>query len=442
MSLFKKIISVLIAVSVGVGVAVVPKGVASAQTDGEVMFILDASSSMLYKDGTSKTRIDRAKEALVSTLKTIPSDQRVGVRAYGSNIPDTNQADGCKDSSLLSAPKAGNSSKLIQQVNAVEAKGWTLMSKALTDVKGDFTGEGPKTVILLSDGVDTCNPEKVCETAKRLAASGTDIKVNTLGLVVNNEAREQLQCIASNTGGTYYDVNDLNRLQKALTALTAKSVNLFSKDGIPVKGAADITESPALLADTLYSDIINGEETVYYSFDALPKQQITITVKGADNNDKLGLFNFLGVKGYTKLDGSNLAATGIFGNSERFNRGADLVTTVYKIDTEKQNITEPQQIAFSVNIRSSTVDVPVQITVSAEGGEAPDNKTIEEKGQSDAKSEEKDEDSLNLLSIIIGGIGSLLAIAAIVGCVIYKRRKITPVSQAPSDTAGPNSPLQ
>lgn len=440
MSFLKKL-TTFVAVA-ALSLSFVPLSPVSADAEGEIMFILDASSSMLYKDGTASTRIDRAKAALVSTLSSIPTDQRVGVRVYGSKVPDTNQVDGCNDSSLISKPAANNSATLIKEVNNVQAKGWTLMSKALNDVKGDFTGEGPKTVILLSDGVDTCNPTKVCETAKSLAASGTDIKVNTLGLVVNNAARAQLQCIANNTGGTYYDVNDLSRLQKALTALTAKSVNLFTKEGIPVKGTADITESPALLADTLYSDTINGEETVYYSFDALPKQKITITVKGADNNDKLGMFNFLAVKGYTKLDGSNLAATGVFGHSERFNRGPDVVTTVYKIDTEKQKITEPQQIAFSVNVRSNTIDLPVQITVAAEGGVAPDNKTIEEKGQTDVKDDKKDEDSVELLPIILGGIGGLIAIAAITAFIIYKRRKNTPVSASPSDTTGPSFPLQ
>lgn len=431
MSFLKKFVPFLVIAILGL--SLLPKTVANAEPTGEIMFILDASSSMLYQDGTPKTRIDRAKEALVSTLQSMPADQRVGVRVYGSKVPDTNQVDGCNDSSLIAAPKANNSAELINQVNGVQAKGWTLMSKALTDVKSDFTGEGPKTVILLSDGVDTCNPAQVCETAKSLAASGTNIKVNTLGLVVNNDARAQLQCIADNTGGTYYDVNDLSRLQKALTALTAQSVNLFTNEGIPVRGTADIAESPALLPDTLYTDTMNGEETLYYSFDALPKQKVTITVKGADNNGELNNFNFLNLKGYTKLDASKLSATGIFGESDKFSRGPDVVTTVYTIDTEKQKITKPQPIAFSVNIRSNESKIPVQIKITTEGGEAPNNKTIDEKGQADDTDEKSDKDDTNILPVILGIIGTLLVAGAGVAFFLYKRSKNKPVDTSPSD---------
>ena len=77
-----------------------------AANNGQLMFILDASSSMLAKDEGSTMRIDRAKTALKSTLDSLPADTQVGLRVYGSQVPDTDQAAGCQDTVRLNAPKS------------------------------------------------------------------------------------------------------------------------------------------------------------------------------------------------------------------------------------------------------------------------------------------------------------------------------------------------
>jgi Mg-chelatase subunit ChlD len=409
---------VIAAAIVALSIGLLPISNTEAAPVDEVMFVLDASSSMLATDGGSETRIERAKSALVSSIKSLPDNQRVGVRVYGSVIPDTDKTTSCQDSLLLSAPISGDRASIIGKVNDVQAKGWTLMARALNDVKSDFTGEGSKTVILLSDGVDTCDPAQTCEVAKNMTVAGTKISVNTLGLVVSDEARSQLQCIAQNSGGTYYDVNDLNRLQKALVSLTSKAVSLFDGEGTPVEGTADIQEAPALVSETLYTDVLSGDEVRYYGFDSLPKQKITVTVKAADNADALGMTNYLGVRGFVKQDGSRLSTTGIYGESERFNKGADIVTTVYSIDTEQQKIDKPQAIAFSVSVRGNKSDVPVQITIATEGGVAPNNKTIDEGAK--ANNLPVDDDVLPWWAILLP---LALAMAGVILYSLHRRKK-------------------
>lgn len=413
------------AISAGI-VFSLPHRAQAAPSDSQIMFVLDASSSMLYTDNTSSTRIDKAKKALVNTINSIPSDMPVGVRVYGSTVPENNQQAGCKDSVLLSSPKANNAKSLRTAINNVQAKGWTLIGKALQDVKGDFSGEGTKTVILLSDGIDTCNPSKVCTIAKELSKAGTNIKVNTVGIVVTKAAREQLKCVAQNTGGTYYDVNNIDRLQKALQALTSREVNKVpAQKGIPIRGTEDLNDAPIMLNNTLYSDTL-VDKTLYYGFDALPEQKIKVTVTGTDTGDQLDWFNYLQLRSYSKLDGQTLAATAIFGTSKRFTKSADTVTLTYTIDTKQQKITEAQPVAFGLAVtgtQDKNIKVPIDIKVTTEGGIAPDNKSVDSEAQTAAQKSESSTESASPLWPIIAGILVALLIAGGISTYFYLRKK-------------------
>lgn len=101
---------------------------------GQVMFILDASSSMLNKDGGALTRIDKAKGALSNAVSSMPADVEMGLRAYGSTIPDTNKADGCKDSQIVTAPAPNNKAAIQAAIPGIQAKGWTPIGYSLEQV--------------------------------------------------------------------------------------------------------------------------------------------------------------------------------------------------------------------------------------------------------------------------------------------------------------------
>ena len=390
---------------------------------GEIMFILDASSSMLYTDGTNTTRMDKAKAALSQVVENLPSDTRVGLRVYGNTVGEADQINGCNDTSVISKPASDNGEKLSTAIKSIQAKGWTLMGSALQAVENDFTTEGPKTVILVSDGVERCAPPEPCDVAKTIASKGIDAKIHTVGLLVDPAARSQLQCIADNGNGTYYDVNDADRLQKALTALAEKEVSLFNGEGAAVRGSNNVLDAPALLPDTLYKDTITGEQILYYGFDALPKQKITVTIQAADNENTLGQLDYLRIKTYSKLDGSTLSAGGFFGASENFSRGTDIATTTFEIDTKKQGITEAQPIAFSVQVSNNQATVPLQIKVSAEGGEAPERAPVDESGVATV-SDKADDNKTNGLPAWLIVLITLLVVAVLAGAAYVARQHI------------------
>lgn len=404
---------------------------AHAESGGEIMFLLDASSSMLAKDGTATTRIDKAKSALSQTISSLPADVKVGLRVYGSQVPDTNKTAGCVDSRLVSAPAANNAANINSALSSIQAKGWTLMGKALQDVQGDFAGSGPKTVILLSDGIDTCSPPDACEVAKNLAAQGTSIKVNTLGLLVNNDARNQLTCIAGNSGGDYFDINSIDRLQATLASLTAREVSLFTATGVAVKGTLRNEESPVLLANTNYTDTIVVPQELFYGFEALPKQKITFTVKAVGRDTALGSADFMQVTSYNRETSERIGNASVA--QARFGV-SDPTTAVYKIDLSTslgKDITKPTLIAFKVAINPNSTsnvtgaNVPLEIKITTEGGVAPNNKTAA--GTNSEATSDKGSSTLTTVLLTLLGVAVLAAIAYGLKRWMDRRRQATPV---------------
>jgi len=414
----------------------------AAESSGEIMFILDASSSMLAKDGTNTTRIDKAKAALKQTISALPADTKVGLRVYGSQQSDdvSNQAAGCQDSRLISAPAANNAAAITAAVDGIQSKGWTLMGKSLQDVQNDFTGTGSKTVILLSDGIDTCTPPDACEVAKNLVSKGVNIKVNTLGLLVNDQARTQLTCIAQNSGGDYYDINTIDRLQSTLNSLTAREVSLFTTDGTPIKGTLRIEQAPLMLSNTFYKDTITIPQELYYGFEALPKQKITVTVKAVSRDTQLRNVDFLKVGGYNQDTAESLTPVILY-QTARFGV-SDPTTVVYEVDTAKAKLTKPTVVAFKVFIDpngTSKVDgtaVPLEIKVTTEGGTAPNNKSVDSN-----KTSAQANDSDDSLSPVVIVLLTLLGVA-VAAAIAFGVKKLLDRRKARNTPSGPTNILK
>ncbi|WP_172294229.1 VWA domain-containing protein [Pseudoruegeria sp. HB172150] len=216
---------------------------ASAQDRPPAMLILDGSGSMWGQiDGVNKIVI--AREAIADLLRDFPDDQPLGLAAYGHR----NEGD-CNDVEMVIAPESGTSASIVEAVNRIKPRGKTPLSAAVMAAAEalDFTNR-PATVILVSDGNETCNVDP-CEVGRLLGQIGTDFTAHVIGFDVSDPAAlEQLQCLADETGGTFHTAADAAELTAALQgaagtasppgddpASDAVSVNLsaLSGDGGP-----------------------------------------------------------------------------------------------------------------------------------------------------------------------------------------------------------------
>ena len=77
-------------------------------------------------------------------------------------------------------------------------------------------------MILVSDGVETCNPDP-CAAARLLEEAGIDFTAHVVGFDVSDpEALAQMQCIADETGGQFLTASSADELNLAMTAMVAE----------------------------------------------------------------------------------------------------------------------------------------------------------------------------------------------------------------------------
>ncbi len=192
-------------------------GPTQAQTSnaGKTIIVLDASGSMWGQvDGEPKISI--ARQALTDLLATLPPEQELGLVAYGHR-----RKGDCSDIQTLVEPGAGTRDAIRDAVKDINPKGKTPLSAAVIAAAEVLKYEEERaTVILLSDGIETCDLDP-CAVGSDLEAKGVDFTAHVIGFDVAADAdREQLRCLAENTGGQFLSADNADELVDALETVS------------------------------------------------------------------------------------------------------------------------------------------------------------------------------------------------------------------------------
>ncbi|WP_296150218.1 VWA domain-containing protein, partial [uncultured Corynebacterium sp.] len=154
-----------------------------ATVDSKAALVLDASWSMAEEDVDGGTRMDAAKQASHDLVNSLPEQANLGLLAYGmreSNAPD-NREKGCQDIETLVPVGKLDKDELNSKIDEMSPKGYTPIGNSLKAAADELGDSGERTIILVSDGIDTCAPPPVCEVAKELAGDGFDLTIHTVG---------------------------------------------------------------------------------------------------------------------------------------------------------------------------------------------------------------------------------------------------------------------
>ncbi|MDR7255026.1 hypothetical protein J2X46_004028 [Nocardioides sp. BE266] len=211
-----------------VGVLVVaapPTSAAEGAPDGaagKLMLVLDSSGSMKEKVPGGQTKIAAAKEALHRVVKQLPAEQAVGLRVFGAEVFSRNDKDACQDSQLRVPVGTGNQAVLDDAIDSYKPYGETPIGYALGQAAKDLGSEGERSIVLVSDGEPTCEPDP-CQVAKDLSKQGIELKIDVVGLDVDAKTGDTLRCIAENGHGTYYDVDNADDFATSLIKVTTRA---------------------------------------------------------------------------------------------------------------------------------------------------------------------------------------------------------------------------
>jgi len=190
-----------------------------------ILFLVDASLSMKDKLGKEDQKMDAAKRVLQTAIARIPTDVNLGLRVFGQFAAPGLE---CQASALLVPPGQGNRRTIISKMRDIKPTGMTPLTYALAQAaERDLPRvQGRKTIILITDGEDTCGYDP-CAYVQTLPSRGINLKVDILGLDLKREhsAKAKLDCIAKTSGGKYYDADTAAQLVDSISHSVSQALS-------------------------------------------------------------------------------------------------------------------------------------------------------------------------------------------------------------------------
>lgn len=198
--------------------------------DRAVLVIVDASGSMLQRIGGQR-RIDVARQTLTRLgTTTIPRGTPFALRVFGREV------DSCQ-SDLVMPLAPLDPAALTKVVGALEAKNnartaiGASLAKAAEDLRA---ATGPRVVILLTDGEETCGGDPG-GAIEQLQKAGLRPVVNIVGFAIDDaKLAASFRQWARLGNGAYFDARDAKALDEALTAAAQPRFELVDAKGVVV----------------------------------------------------------------------------------------------------------------------------------------------------------------------------------------------------------------
>lgn len=183
--------------------------------EGKSIIVLDASGSM-WGQIEGRAKLEIAREALGSVLSGLDPATEIGLMAYGHR-----EKGSCADIELVVPPAAGTAQAITDAANAMKFLGKTPLSEAVRQAASELKStEAKATVILITDGIETCEADP-CALGAELEASGVDFTAHVVGFGLTEDEGKAVACLAENTGGQYIQASDAGALVEALKTTVA-----------------------------------------------------------------------------------------------------------------------------------------------------------------------------------------------------------------------------
>ncbi|HEX6968159.1 MAG TPA: VWA domain-containing protein [Micromonosporaceae bacterium] len=219
-----------------------------------VELVLDVSGSMRATDIGGRSRISVAQQAFNEVVDALPDGTHLGIRVLGATYRGKDKAEGCKDTQQIVPVGPVDRDAAKAAIATLRPTGFTPVGLALRAAAEDL-GTGPTTrrIVLITDGEDTCAPPDPCDVARELAAQGTHLVVDTLGLAPDEKVRRQLLCIAAATGGTYASAQTPEDLTGRIKQIVDRAKDTHAPTPTVVSGGEACAGAP-LLSPGVYTD--------------------------------------------------------------------------------------------------------------------------------------------------------------------------------------------
>lgn len=209
------------------------------------VIVLDASGSMAAQDAPGQ-RLEAAKVAVTDVVTRLPWGHEVGLVVYGSSTgsSDAEQPAGCQDVVVAREVAPRGQRDVAGVLAQLQPRGYTPIGLSLQAAADLLPDSGPRQIVVVSDGLDTCAPDGLgadpCLTAQELHAADTELAVSTIGFRTEADpaAAAQLDCIATAGGGQALGAASATLLGTRLSATVNSGWSAEALTGSSFRGIA------------------------------------------------------------------------------------------------------------------------------------------------------------------------------------------------------------
>ncbi|MFN7956314.1 MAG: VWA domain-containing protein [bacterium] len=217
--------------------AAAPPAVGVPRPTAAIELILDASGSMLGRmEGRRRIEIARAVLGELVT-RNLPPATPLALRVFGDDRPGSCETRLAQPLAPVDAPA------LVKRIGAVQPQNLarTPIAASLAKVAEDLRdASGPRTVVLVTDGEETCGGDPRAEI-QALVAAGIDVRVNIVGFAVADaELTQTFEAWAREGHGRYFPAGTSSALEAALRAAVRAPFQVFGESGaLAASGVVD-----------------------------------------------------------------------------------------------------------------------------------------------------------------------------------------------------------
>lgn len=209
------------------------------------VIVLDASGSMAAEDAPGQ-RLEAAKAAVTDVVTRLPWGHEVGLVVYGSSTgsSDAEQPAGCQDVVVAREVAPRGQRDVAGVLAQLQPRGYTPIGLSLQTAADLLPDSGPRQIVVVSDGLDTCAPDGLgpdpCLTAQELHAGDAELTVSTIGFRTEADpaASAQLDCIAAAGGGQALGAASATLLGTRLSATVNSGWSAETLTGTSFRGIA------------------------------------------------------------------------------------------------------------------------------------------------------------------------------------------------------------
>lgn len=183
-----------------------------------IEYILDASPRMNSASG-GDSRISVARGVLAEIVRTSDPQLTAGLRVFGTGV----SGESCQDTNLLVPLATSNQVKIEKGLGGVapgSKPDSPLAGAMIAAIRDVAKTKGPQSIVVVTGGSDSCNPESGELIRQEAQRAGVDLKLFVIGFDVTPADAEAIRAmVAMIPGATYKEAPEPTALRSALTQI-------------------------------------------------------------------------------------------------------------------------------------------------------------------------------------------------------------------------------